>query len=50
MRHRNGFNKVISKVGKRLVIDEERFFDWVRSNPRTPPPEPTPLSKARNKF
>ena len=25
----NGFDKVIKKVGRRILIDEERFFDWV---------------------
>ena len=32
MRHKNGFDKVLSKVGKRLLIDEEKFFEWVRCN------------------
>lgn len=36
-RHRNGFDKVVSTVGKRLVINEEKFFEWVRSNPRSTP-------------
>ncbi len=35
MRHKNGFEKVVSKVGKRLVIDEQKFFDWVRTNPKS---------------
>ena len=34
MRHRNGFDNVVSKVGKRLVIDEHRFFDWAHSTSR----------------
>ncbi len=50
MRDRNGFDKVVSKVGKRLVIDEEKFFEWVRSDPKTLPPQPTPLSKIRSKY
>lgn len=24
----NGFNAVIRRVGKRVLIDEQRFFDW----------------------
>ncbi|MDW9176987.1 hypothetical protein SE924_10055 [Legionella pneumophila] len=26
---KNGFAKVIKKVGKRVLIDEAAFFDWV---------------------
>ncbi len=26
---KNGFNKVIKKVGKRVLIDEAAFFEWV---------------------
>jgi len=25
----NGFNKVMKKVGRRILIDETKFFDWV---------------------
>lgn len=25
----NGFGKVIKRVGRRLLIDEEAFFQWV---------------------
>lgn len=28
-RHKNGFDKVIKKVGKRVLIDELAFFNWV---------------------
>lgn len=28
-RHKNGFDKVIKKVGKRVLIDEAAFFAWV---------------------
>lgn len=28
-RHTNGFDKVIKKVGKRVLIDEAAFFQWV---------------------
>lgn len=27
----NGFNKVIKRVGRRVLIDEKAFFDWVDS-------------------
>jgi hypothetical protein len=26
----NGFDKVINRVGRRLLIDEEAFFTWVK--------------------
>lgn len=25
----NGFNKVIKRVGRRILIDEQAFFKWV---------------------
>jgi hypothetical protein len=25
----NGFNKVMKRVGRRILIDETKFFDWV---------------------
>lgn len=28
-RHKNGFNKVVKKVGRRVLIDEAAFFRWV---------------------
>lgn len=28
-RHKNGFDRVIRKVGKRVLIDEAAFFVWV---------------------
>ncbi|HBC0463165.1 TPA: hypothetical protein I8Y81_000288 [Legionella pneumophila] len=28
-KEKNGFNKVIKKVGKRVLIDEAAFFEWV---------------------
>lgn len=28
----NGFNKVIRRVGRRVLIDEAAFFDWVNTN------------------
>jgi hypothetical protein len=31
-RHENGFDKVIKKVGRRIVIDEAAFFSWVASH------------------
>jgi hypothetical protein len=29
---KNGFNGCILKVGKRVLIDEAKFFQWVRNN------------------
>ena len=26
---KNGFHKVVKKVGKRVLIDEAAFFEWV---------------------
>jgi hypothetical protein len=28
----NGFHKVVKKVGKRVLIDEAAFFDWVANH------------------
>ncbi len=28
----NGFNKVIRRVGRRVLIDEEAFFNWIEAN------------------
>lgn len=25
----NGFDKVVKKIGKRVLIDEQKFFEWV---------------------
>jgi hypothetical protein len=30
-KHKNGFDKVIKKVGKRVLIDEAAFFQWVEN-------------------
>jgi hypothetical protein len=30
----NGFDRVIRRVGRRVLIDEEKFFQWVESNGR----------------
>jgi len=27
----NGFDKVIRRVGRRVLIDEQAFFEWVES-------------------
>jgi len=27
--HKNGFNKCIRRVGRRVLIDESEFFKWV---------------------
>jgi len=29
---KNGFNKVIKRASKRVLIDEEAFFKWVEAN------------------
>ena len=34
MGHANGFNKVCKQIGKRLVIDEQAFFVWIKENPK----------------
>lgn len=31
----NGFEKVIKRVGRRVLIYEKAFFEWVESNPKT---------------
>jgi hypothetical protein len=31
-RHKKGLGKVFIKVGKRVVIDEQAFFDWVKEH------------------
>ena len=30
--HKNGFDSVIRRVGRRVLIDEKAFFDWVDEN------------------
>jgi len=37
MRHRNGFERVLRRVGKRLLIDEKSFFEWVEGQKRHSP-------------
>ena len=27
----NGFEKAVLRIGKRVLIDEKRFFEWVNS-------------------
>lgn len=29
---KNGFDKAVKKVGKRVLIDEAEFFEWVEKN------------------
>lgn len=29
-----GFEKVVVRVGRRVLIDEEEFFKWVATNPK----------------
>lgn len=31
-RHKNGLKEVFIKVGKRVVIDEEAFFQWIKEH------------------
>lgn len=31
-RNENGFDKVVIKIGKRVLIDEKAFFEWVKNN------------------
>lgn len=31
-KEKNGFAKVVKKVGKRVLIDEVAFFEWVKNN------------------
>lgn len=33
----SGFEAVIKRVGRKVLIDEQAFFDWVASNPTTKP-------------
>lgn len=33
--HKNGFHKVIKRVGKRVLIDENAFFKWVEEQNET---------------
>lgn len=34
-RKSNGFEKVIVKVGKRILIDERAFFEWMKDQKPT---------------
>lgn len=27
----NGFNRVIRRIGRRVLIDEQQFFEWVNT-------------------
>ena len=31
--HSNGFDKVIRRIGRRVLIDEQPFFEWANMNP-----------------
>lgn len=33
--HKNGFDKVIKKVGRRVLIDEDAFFIWLENQSKT---------------
>lgn len=32
----NGFHRVVRRVGRRVLIDEAAFFEWVRNGAATP--------------
>jgi hypothetical protein len=29
--HSNGFHKCVLRIGRRVLIDEEQFFEWARN-------------------
>lgn len=29
----NGFNDVVKRIGRRVLIDEKKFFEWATKNP-----------------
>ncbi len=31
----NGFKNCIRRAGRRILIDEKAFFEWIENNPRT---------------
>ncbi len=31
-KHKNGFDTVVRKVGRRVLISEEAFFDWIEAH------------------
>lgn len=31
----NGANSFVVKIGRRVYIDQEKFFEWAKSNPTT---------------
>lgn len=33
----NGFNVCIKKVGRNIFIDESKFFEWMKTNPKLAP-------------
>lgn len=46
--HKNGFNAVIKRVGKRVLIDEAAFFKWVENGQNiVAPPIATPGKKSK---
>lgn len=28
--HQNGFNKVVIRAGRRILLDEKKYFEWLR--------------------
>lgn len=33
---KNGFNKCIFRIGKKILISQEKFYQWMESNPAMP--------------
>lgn len=31
IKHKNGFDKVVKKVGKTVLLDEAAFFEWIEN-------------------
>lgn len=42
----NGFDKVMKRVGRRVLIDEKAFFEWVQGNPKTKVINPNGLKRS----
>lgn len=34
-RHKNGLKEIFLKVGKRVVIDEQAFFEWIKAQSKS---------------
>jgi hypothetical protein len=35
--HSNGFSHCVRRVGRKVLIDEGRFFEWVENQPQCSP-------------